>query len=720
MVLRVTGTADLPATPSPVASPGFEYAGATIDQAIDPMSVPKDALSDALEKKIDADPDSEYTVPAEDDLAWHVYRSFERAKDNKDNAGISTRIERALRSRRGEYEADEIELLDGIDVWFPLTDRQCRVAIAFLRNTLTSSDQRLWDIEATPEPNLPDRVKRMVVDKVGNEVRQSLSLGIVPSPEELTEYMTHLKSVVRDAARDVTSQAMDGMRVVIDDQLVEANWTRVFDTFVDHLCTFPTAVVRGPVITRKPKLEWSKNEKVRVSTAEAVSLCNPHPRDIYPSSDSTTPHDGTFLIERMDISRAELREARQLPGFLEDRIGHVLELYKDSPRDWLNSVEDEHGADDNEDRVSEWGDEETIDVLLYNGKVPGELLVEAGLDKTKITELLDYEAEVWVIGRYVIRAVLNPHPLGKRPYGATSWSKRTGTFWGESPVDIARPFQRIANANIRAMIRNMGYSSAPVFEVNVDRLAEGQAIPNEVAPGVTIHTQNDLAAAGGQKGRVIDPIRIDNHSQSYMGTLLQIVEQAELATGLPRYLLGSSAAGGAARTLGGLASLQNNAAIGLKSVVTNIDMDVVEPIVSSLYVYNLQTHPDKTIKSDAQIVAKGSNTVLQRELNKNRILEAIQVLMPFVQSKMVPPQAIGSLLREVMALLGLPKSLIPDPETQSELTEFVNKMGSAPGIGGVASPDGGGARPVGAAPPNPVVGLDGRSTVEGGDPFQGG
>ena len=39
-----------------------------------------------------------------------------------------------------------------------------------------------------------------------------------------------------------------------------------------------------------------------------------------------------------------------------------------------------------------------------------------------------YDANVWVIGNYVTKAVLNYDPLGEKPYAKTSFIKSPGAF----------------------------------------------------------------------------------------------------------------------------------------------------------------------------------------------------------------------------------------------------------------------------------------------------
>ena len=45
-----------------------------------------------------------------------------------------------------------------------------------------------------------------------------------------------------------------------------------------------------------------------------------------------------------------------------------------------------------------------------------------------------YEAEIWMVDDIIIKANLNPDPLGRRPFFAASFEPIPGKIWGESPV----------------------------------------------------------------------------------------------------------------------------------------------------------------------------------------------------------------------------------------------------------------------------------------------
>ena len=72
---------------------------------------------------------------------------------------------------------------------------------------------------------------------------------------------------------------------------------------------------------------------------------------------------------------------------------------------------------------------ETIDALQYFGDASGQHLIDWGMDKAQVPEpTKEYQIEAWVIGPYVIKAVLNADPLARgrtlRPAHASLTSPR--------------------------------------------------------------------------------------------------------------------------------------------------------------------------------------------------------------------------------------------------------------------------------------------------------
>ena len=84
-----------------------------------------------------------------------------------------------------------------------------------------------------------------------------------------------------------------------------------------------------------------------------------------------------------------------------------------------------------------------------------------------------------------------------------------------------------------------------------------------------------------------------------------------------------------------------------------IDDDVVGPFATSLYMLNLKYNPDKEIKGDAKVIARGASGLMEKELKKNDMLEAAQIVASLAQTGRVNPEAIDKAVDRVLVTLDL-------------------------------------------------------------------
>jgi hypothetical protein len=358
---------------------------------------------------------------------------------------------------------------------------------------------------------------------------------------------------------------------------------------------------------------------------------------------------------------------------------------------------------------------------VFYGRVSGKLLTEWGVEKLDVQN--SYEAEVWCAGKHVLRATLNPYMVGKRPFYVTSFDKKTGSIWGRGLPALLHDVQRIANASARALVKNMALTSGPIGEYDAGRLA-GEENVSEMEPFRMYAVDSDPIMQSTMPAfRFHD---VPARSKELMAVYDRFVREADDISGVPAYVLGNPDVAGAGRTLGGLSLLMGNAAKGIKKVISQVDKDVIEPLIEAYTLMNLQYNPDPTIKFDTNVVARGSVGLLQRELSQARAIDVLQTLVPFVQSGDAPREGVQIVLRDVIRGLGYSADeIIPDPSRRNVLDQYLRSgvvQGGIPGLPaqGVPNIQGGeGALPQIVPPSTPLSGgpgtpnppLDNRSSA---------
>ena len=68
---------------------------------------------------------------------------------------------------------------------------------------------------------------------------------------------------------------------------------------------------------------------------------------------------------------------------------------------------------------------------------------------------------------------------------------------------------------------------------------------------------------------------------------------------------------------------------------------------------NLKYNPDKEIKGDAKVIARGASGLMEKELKKNDMLEAAQIVASLAQTGRVNPESIDKAVDRVLAALDL-------------------------------------------------------------------
>jgi hypothetical protein len=385
---------------------------------------------------------------------------------------------------------------------------------------------------------------------------------------------------------------------------------------------------------------------------------------MYPSPQSEGIHDG-YLIERHILSRTQINDLRGVEGYDEGALKSVLEEYqRGGLNEWLNI---DTMSDSREETRLRGGSglqpaAATIDALQFWGDIPGQMLIDWGMDKKRVDDpLKDYTAEVWLIGRWAIKVMLNPDPLRRRPYYKASYEEIPGQFWGHGVTDLVRDCQDVCNAAARSLVNNMGFASGPQMWVNVDQLADGEEVT--VLIPWKIHQGKSDPMGGNQPP--VGFFQPQSLSRELMEVYQKYSDLADEYSGVPKYMQGGAAAGGAGRTASGLSMMMSNAGKAIKQVLANIDVSILQPLLEYLFYYNMRYSPDEALKNgDIKIVARGASGLVAKESHQVRLNEFLNMsINNQTVSQIIGPEGIAALLREGADGLGMDTDkIIPSEE----------------------------------------------------------
>ena len=162
--------------------------------------------------------------------------------------------------------------------------------------------------------------------------------------------------------------------------------------------------------------------------------------------------------------------------------------------------------------------------------------------------------------------------------------------------------------------------------------------------------------------------------------------------------------------------MQNTSKI-LQTVASNVDRDVIEPVLSNLFDMVMLTDDTGLLTGEEKIRVLGVAVAQQRETQRARQLEFLQMTANPIDMGIIGPKGRAQVLRNVATEIGLPgENIVPSDE------EMEQERKSAGGYAGVQMQMGGqpgsppGAPPQHGGPPGPQGPQGAAPGPQGGPP----
>ena len=626
-------------------------------------------------------------------LSGHIGACFSEAQAAKSNV-----IERLLaceRQRRGEYPPRlkaQIAASGGQEIFMMLTDIKCRAADSWIKDVMLNHAESTWALQPTVEPTLPPELKAEVTQIMMAEAAEVAAMGVQPDPEVMAAREQEIHDEATARVQALAKDRCDRMSTRITDKLSEGGFDTALKALIYDFTTYPTVFMKGPVLRKKKTMAWGANFQPQVEETVVINVDRVSPWDLFPSAGAVTIQDG-YLIHRHKLSRKAVRQMIGMPGSNKVALTSVLQTYKlglktitngDNEHEHLNGRNVTFGADG------------LIEALEYWGPASGQMLKEWGMKSVNgkpVDELDEYQINAWKIGGFVVRVQINPDPLDERPYSKASFEDIPGAFWGVALPEMMADVQIMCNASARALAANMGIASGPQVEVNIDRLARGEVVTS-MFPWKVWQTTSDRSGAGHPAIRFFQP---SMNAAELLQVYTYFSKIADEVTGVPNYIYGSSAVGGAGRTASGLSMLMENAAKGIKHAILSLDSANSEMIVR-LYNHLMMFDPDTSIKGDMNVVAAGAIGAMIREQQVNARTQFMADTLNPVDAQIIGTEGRAYMLRErAKALFPDVNKIVPDPAKMKAMMEAQQQAAAAQQqAGGAGQPQG---QTAGGTPP---------------------
>ncbi|MBA4285461.1 MAG: hypothetical protein C0434_08015 [Xanthomonadaceae bacterium] len=600
---------------------------------------------------------------------------------------VDRRLLACLRMRKGVYSPDELTAIKATGqnnyVYLPIAATKCRALVSWLKEILMSPGDRPCGLEPRHLPEIPEPVRQAIMLRAQMRAQDLISQQIAAGgePTEFEQFQAlqeeladQMQAEVKLEAKKRADRAAGHMERAVFHEMDTGGWDEAFAEFLDYFSTYPTAILKGPYLARKPLLEWGPGWQPIVKTDPRLRWKAVNPFDCYPAPLARDAQDREF-IERLRLSERELYEMIGVPGVDEEAVRWTLQNHNAGLlRNWI-WTDAERNQLEGDTNYNWFGNEDLIDGLLYWGSVDGRTLQGWGV--SGINDLdRRYEVEAIRIGNRIVMCRVNEDPLGRRPYRVASFETIPGSFWGRGVPELCESHQDIANGAARALVNNMGYASGPMVGVNIDRMPPGEDI-TAIFPFKIWQFNKDESGGSGAANKPLEFFQ----ATSLAGELIQIFDafenKADDATGIPRYSYGSQDVQGAGSTARGLSMLMGAAAKGIRRAISDIDMKVLREGVYDVFVHLMLYSNDNQIKGDCVIVPKGSTALLIKE----QLQEGRQIALNMAGSTPLFAALIGKrgtakLLQDYFKGLNLP-NVLPEGHELDELIKQIEEAEAA-------------------------------------------
>ena len=628
------------------------------------------ARASDLEAQAQRASDEKQNTPMIQGLASHVHKRWEVMRDHhQDN--LEERLAKCVRARNMEYEPAklaEIQEQGGSEIFMGIVSAKCRTATAWLRDTLLGvGTDKPWSLTATPIPEVPPDITQAMQNIMQQNLMQYYDAGGEPPDEtELKQLASGMKDTAMRSMKFEAEKRVERMETKMEDQMLEGGFTKALFEFTNDIATFPYAVLKGPIPRKRKAMKYVEGGLGVVEVLrDEWERVDPFKFYWMPWGDDI---HSMPVAELHHLTRDDVENMLGVEGYDEDAVRSVLTDFGTGGFSWLD-----HNDDLMEDATGQDFDEANTDLvaaLQLWDTIPGDVLLEWGLDESEVGDpQKSYPCEVWMIDNIVVRAVLNYDPLGRKPYYMTSFEKVPGRIDGNGVADLCMDAQNMCNAAARALANNMGISSGPQVGVNISRLPNGEDITQMYPWKIWQFKQSDYQDSTPP----MSFFQPNSNAAELMGVFDRFMAISDEVSGIPRYMTGQHVPG-AGRTSSGLSMLMSNAGKSIKQVISNIDHDVMRPMLERQYQRNLRYSDDPDLIGDVQIVATGAMSLVVKEAEAVRKTDFLRLILESpVAQQIVGLPGTAELLRDLAGNLNTNVDrLVPsreDVQKQQELAQ---------------------------------------------------
>lgn len=635
------------------------------------------------------------TTPREMTLARFVNEVFQTNEQYAVRQGFHDQMRESWRVCRSEYSPREKAKLAmlGIpdDVSEPVVEQRKDVALSQMKEILSSGGNFPAKLSSTAHPDVPEFITAQMMQKMLDDLVEVIAaVGQVPTPEMAAQFgrdrIAELKHAVNEHAHD----QIEILEQRVRDDFDEADFMAAFNTGLDYLAVYGSAVWEGPVPCVRWKNDYDAKGKITRKAKPGVAFRAINPLDVYPSPDQTGIEDGPVCIKVRFAPHDLWLNATEAGGdkaengvWFKDTVADLLAKY---PTGGVR-LSWEDGDEENREMKghSTWMADAScmMEGISYYGQVKGNLLTRMGIVKSHDGKSIDpddfYEVNAVVIDDYCVYCrIVNPC-LG-RPLSKAQFYEATDSFFGNSIAQRLIAYQRLMNGCLTSLIVNMNMTAAPIAWISdAARLLDKGPTRFKLEGGKVFAFKGATAGVAVSSGVPMGVLRADSRVNEILAVMNMAIKRIDDVSGIPSYTYGQNVTGGAGRTYSGLAMLTEASNREMKVRIERLCQNVINRMVRQ-DAYRLMIY-DETIgyTGDVEVVPTGVMGLILKHQEMQKVLQ----LMQMVAGNQFLVQTVGAgglmeLFRQVLETYDVANidKIIPSKQ-KLELQEYVARLQSA-------------------------------------------
>ncbi len=564
-----------------------------------------------------------------------------------------------LRQYRGEYDPRTLAKLHPkrSKAFLSLTRTKTKTVAARETDLLfPANGDKNWSINPSPIPELMPHI----IESIALQYQEAT--GEVPSEE-----------MIRKFINEEAEKRSRNMEQEMADQLGELKYRSLIRQTIFDGNLYGTGILKGPLAKTVLSKRWLPNKDtgdwVTVKLEKLMPYCeNVSVWDVYPDMSEKHLDNARGVFQRYVMNRHKVFELAKRDDFNGPAIIAYLKQVPMGDAELKAFENDLRALNESTIMETALNTHESVGPAVVSRKGKYELqefwgfinadeMRDAGVD---IPEEMGLEvaANVWLLGNIIIKANVSPIEGVNLPYHFYYYDKDDTSIWGEGIPSIMRDAQKLFNASVRAMLDNAAISAGPIIEANMD-LLEPNEDPKDLFPFRVFLREGQGSDASAQAIRVYS---LPSYTNEFMAMINFFMSATDEVTAIPRYMYGDSKnIGGAGKTASGLSMLMGAANVTVKDQIKNFDDGITLPFIKALYFWNMEFNPKENIKGDYQVMAKGSTSLIAREVKAESLVTFMNVTnnpTDLMYTKR------DNVLREYVKVLDLDEmDLIKDPNT---------------------------------------------------------